>query len=71
MASKMMMTIISWLNGSARSLKKAMVGKSGGPAERLSYLFFQLDVIWIQYGNNFFVKKNVSSQKHFLYTGGK
>lgn len=44
-----MMTIISWLNGSAHSFEKvimqaaAMVGKSGGPAERLSSLFIKWD----------------------------
>ena len=73
----MTMTIISWLNGSALSLEKliiqaaAMVEKSGGPAERFSYLFIQWDAYMDAIWKECFGEKNVSSQRHFLYTGGK
>ena len=48
-----------------------MVEKSGAPAERFSYLFIQWDAYMDAIWKECFGEKNVSSQRHFLYTGGK
>ena len=68
-----MMTIISWLNGSALSLEKliiqaaAMVEKSGAPAERFSYLFIQWDAYMDAIWKECFVEKKMCLRNDISY----